>query len=473
MVSFFLSVVSGVVLSAAFAPLGWWFCLPLAVAIFLYAVTKTRRPYITAFVFGVVFNYLTLSWTGTFVGLIPTIFLVLLQSLFYVPLGLISFKRGRVSRVWLVLPVLLICDALRSIIPFGGFGWNRLSFSQAEAPYRLVASYFGDSSLSFVAILIGIAFYLFFARAQLVSVALIMLVTTFAIFTPAQATAQGSVQVLAIQGNVPQLGLDFNARAEEVFKMHVEQTNLALSEISAKPDVILWPENAVDVDPFVNKDVGRKIADLAMKADAPIIAGVVLKTPLGPQNASIMWNKSGEVASTYIKRALTPFGEYIPLRSLSEIVSPLSKNVTDFVAGNQKISHMINNVSAAPVICYELIDDVTVRSSVEKSNVILVQTNNATFANSGQSAQQLNISRIRAIENNRWLVSVSTTGVSAVVDNQGNVVDRTKQNAPDYLYASVGIVKMESVFHRLGPISGICLILISLAIYLRKRRHDV
>jgi apolipoprotein N-acyltransferase len=300
-----------------------------------------------------------------------------------------------------------------------------------------------------------------------------MLVTTFAIFTPAQASAQGSVQVLAVQGNVPQLGLDFNARAEEVFKMHVKQTNLALSKISAKPDVILWPENAVDVDPFLNKDVGKKIADLAVKADAPIIAGVVLRTPLGPQNASIMWNKSGEVASTYIKRALTPFGEYIPLRSLSEIVSPLSKNVTDFVAGNQKISHIINKVSAASVICYELIDDVTVRSSVDKSGVILVQTNNATFANSGQSAQQLNISRIRAIENNRWLVSVSTTGVSAVVDNQGNVVDRTKRNAPDYLYASVGIIEKESVFHRLGPIPGICLILISFAIYLRKRPYDV
>jgi apolipoprotein N-acyltransferase len=186
-----------------------------------------------------------------------------------------------------------------------------------------------------------------------------------------------------------------------------------------------------------------------------------------------MWNKSGEVASTYIKRALTPFGEYIPLRSLSEIVSPLSKNVTDFVAGDQKISHMINNVSAAPIICYELIDDATVRTSVDNSDVIFVQTNNATFANSGQSAQQLNISRIRAIENNRWLVSVSTTGVSAVVDNQGNVVAETKLNKPEYLNASVGIIEKESVFHRLGAISGIFIILMSLAIYLRKRVHDV
>jgi apolipoprotein N-acyltransferase len=473
MVSFFLSVVSGVILSAAFAPMGWWFCLPLAIAVFLYAVTKTRRPYVASFVFAIVFNFLTLSWTGTFVGLIPTFLLVLLQSCFYLPLGLISFKRGRVSRVWLVLPLLLVCDQLRSIFPFGGFGWNRLSFSQAGAPYRIIASYLGDSSLSFIGITLGIALYLFLARAQFNSVALIMLFTTIAIFIPVQASRQGSARILAIQGNVPKLGLDFNSRAQEVFNMHMKETTNALSKIESKPDAILWPENAVDVDPFVNQNVGKQLADLAVKTETPIIAGVVLKTPLGPQNASIMWDTSGEVASIYIKRALTPFGEYIPLRSISEMVSPLSKNVTDFIPGTEKILHKFNNARASSVICYELIDDATVRSSVAEANLILVQTNNATFANSAQGLQQLNISRIRAIENNRWLVSVSTTGVSAVVDNQGNVVAKTKLNMPDYLNASVGIIDKESVFHRLGAVSGIFLILMSLAIYLRKRLHDV
>jgi len=472
MVSFFLSAASGLILSAAFAPLSWWFCLPLAVATLLYAVTKTSSPYAAAFVFAFVFNFLTLSWTGTFVGLIPTLFLVLLQSSFYLPLGIISFKRGRVSRVWLVLPLLLACDQLRSIFPFGGFGWNRLSFSQAEAPYRIIASYLGDSSLSFVGISLGIALYLFFARAQFTSVALIMFCTTLAIFIPVQASGQGSARILAVQGNVPKLGLDFNFRAQEVFNMHIEETTIALSENEAKPDVILWPENAVDVDPFINKNVGKQLADLAVKAGTPIIAGVVLKTPLGPQNASIMWDKSGEVASIYIKRALTPFGEYIPLRSISEMVSPLSKNVTDFIPGTKKISHKFENVNASSIICYELIDDATARSSIAESNLILVQTNNATFANSAQSLQQLNISRIRAIENNRWLVSVSTTGVSAVVDNQGKVFSMTRQNFPDYLYASVGIIDKESVYHRFGPMSGIFLILLSFAIYIRKRRLD-
>lgn len=473
MVSFFLSIASGLILSAAFAPLNWWFCVPLSVAMLLYAVTKTRHPYLCSFVYALVFNYLTLAWTGTFVGLVPVIFLVVLQSFFYLPLGLVSFKRGRISRVWLVLPVLLVCDEIRSRFPFGGFGWNRLSFSQADSPYRLIASYFGDSSLSFVAILLGIALYLFLARAQFVSVALVMFSITLAIFTPAQGAGQGSARILAIQGNVPQLGLDFNSRAREVFNMHIKQTDIALSEIDSIPDAILWPENAVDVDPFVNKDVGEQISELARKSDSPIIAGVVLKTAQGPQNASIMWNKNGEVASTYIKRTLTPFGEYIPLRSLSEVISPLSKNFTDFVAGTTKVTHIFNNIKAASVICYELIDDANISSSVEGSNLLLVQTNNATFANSAQSMQQLNISRIRAIESNRWAVSVSTTGVSAIIDNHGKIISITEQNKPSYLYASVGVIDKESISHRLDQSFWIFLIFAAFVLYVRKRHYDV
>jgi len=290
---------------------------------------------------------------------------------------------------------------------------------------------------------------------------------------PAQAAGQGSARILAIQGNVPQLGLDFNSRAKEVFKMHVKQTNVALSEIDSQPDAILWPENAVDVDPFINRDVNDQIAALSISSKAPIIAGVVLKDAQGLQNASIMWNENGEVASTYIKRALTPFGEYIPLRALSEIVSPLSKNVTDFVGGEKVVTHTFGTVKASPIICYELIDDATVSTSVNGSNLMLVQTNNATFANSAQSMQQLNISRIRAIENNRWLVSVSTTGVSAVVDNLGNIVSKTKQNEASYLYESVNMIENRSIASRLDSFSWIVLVLSSLLIYYKKRSYDV
>jgi len=469
MVSLIISVIAGVILSAAFAPLSMWFAVPISVCIFLYAVTKTRHPFLNAFLFATVFNYLTLSWSGKYVGLLPVIFLVTLQSIFYLPLGFISFKRDRNSRIWLILPLILICDELRSLFPFNGFGWNRLSFSQADSPFRIIASYLGDSALSFIAISLGIALYLLCARAQLLSVATVLVGSTVVLFLPVQGTEQGSARVLAIQGNVPNVGLNFNDRAQEVFNMHMKQTEIALSQIQTKPDVVLWPENAVDVDPFVYTNVGKRLSELTKKSGAPIIVGAVLRSPNGPKNASILWNSRGETNSIYIKRTLTPFGEYVPLRSIAEFVSPLARGIKDFVPGEKAVLHKIGALSAAPIICYEIINDSNVFSNASNSNLIIVQTNNATFADSGQSRQQLNISRIRAIENNRWVVSVSTTGVSAIIDNQGNVKSITQQNTPSYLFGEAGLISEESLAHRSSNCSAVVLIGVSLGIYFRKR----
>ena len=471
MVSIFAAIIAGFVLSGAYAPLNWWFLLPVAVAIFLYSVTKTRNPFKIALIFGFVFNYLTLRWTGTYVGLIPVLFLVALQSIFYLPLGLISFKRDRYSRIWLVAPILLAADELRSVIPFGGFGWNRLSFSQADAPFSFTAAFLGNSILSFISILLGVAFYLLWARAQLLSVALILLLTSLSLFLPINKSSQGSTSILGIQGNVPQLGLEFNSRAEEVFNYHVKETEFALKSISVKPDVIVWPENSVDVDPFKYPEVGERISELARSQSIPIIVGAVLDTPIGPQNVSLMWDSYGELKSQYVKRVLTPFGEYIPFRSIASKISPFTRNVTDFVPGKAAVLHHFNKVEAAPIICYEVIDDAAVKSISKGSNLLLVQTNNATFASSAQSMQQLNISRIRAIENNRWLISVSTTGVSAIVDNLGHIKQITKQNRSAYLNSKVDLIQSLSLNSHLGIWSSVIVFLMSLALYLWKRRR--
>jgi len=470
MVSILLAILSGAVLSGAFAPLNWWFLLPIAIAIFLYAVTKTRKPFITAFIFAAVFNFLTLKWSGTYVGLVPVFFLVLLQSLFYLPLGFVSFRRNRYSRIWLILPVLLIADEVRSLIPFGGFGWNRLSFSQADSPYLSVAAFLGDSALAFLGIALGIALYLLFARAQLLSVAITAAATTLIVLLPSSALNQWSTNVLGVQGNVPRLGLDFNSRAEEVFNLHLKQTEIALQKVNEKPDLILWPENSVDIDPFVNPQVAQKIADLAKISNAPIIVGAVLKSSEGPENASVMWNTDGEVVSKYVKRTLTPFGEYIPIRSIANLVSPFTDDVVDFAAGDEITLHNVGQSQIAPIICYEIIDDSAVNSISKNANMMIVQTNNATFADSGQSMQQLNISRIRAVENNKWVVSVSTTGVSAIIDNNGKVRQITEQNEPSFVSGKVLLNSKQSFSSMLGNCSSLMLILLAIAIYLGKRR---
>jgi apolipoprotein N-acyltransferase len=473
MVSFVIAILSAVVLSGSFAPLNWWFLLPISVAMFLYAVTKTSKPFLISFVFAIVFNYLTLKWSGIYVGFIPVLFLVLLQSFFYLFLGFISYKRERYSRIWLILPLLLVADEVRSVLPFGGFGWNRLAFSQADAPYIGAAAFLADSVLALLGISLGIALYLLWARAQLLSVAIIVSITTLAILLPIPDLNQGSVNVLGIQGNVPRLGLDFNSRAREVFDLHVKQTKIVLNEITVKADLIVWPENSVDIDPFLNSSVGEKISDIARINSTPIIVGAVLKGSKGPENASIMWDEKGEMVSKYVKRSLTPFGEYMPIRSIAEVVSPLTNNVVDFTAGKEVVIHSTGETYIAPIICYEVIDDQSVNSIVKRSNVVIVQTNNATFADSAQSLQQLNITRIRAVENNRWILSVSTTGVSAIIDNKADVQEISNQNQAAYVFGKVLLNSKSSLANRLGDWSAFICIALAIAIYSGKRRRDV
>jgi apolipoprotein N-acyltransferase len=118
-----------------------------------------------------------------------------------------------------------------------------------------------------------------------------------------------------------------------------------------------------------------------------------------------------------------------------------------------------------------LINDANVNSQVNEANLILVQTNNATFADSGQSMQQLNISRVRAIEFNKWVVSVSTTGVSAIIDNQGAIRSITEQNSADYINANVALIQGDSYAQRFNGYNSLLIPAFAIGLYLRKKKY--
>jgi len=257
----------------------------------------------------------------------------------------------------------------------------------------------------------------------------------------------GNFKSLLVQGNVPQLGLDFNSRAKAVFNMHMKETERAIRE-KEEFNLIIWPENSVDVDPYRNLDVQRSLTSLNTLTSSPIVIGAVLNTGNKVENASILWDQGA--LTTYIKQHLTPFGEYIPLRSLARHFSPFVDEVQDFTPGKLDVLHKVHNAVLGPIICYELIDDSYINRISRQANLLVVQTNNATFGTSGQSEQQLSISRIRAIENHRDLVSVSTTGISAVIDSQGNIVQSTTSNQPDHLFANSKLYSGQTVANTLG-----------------------
>lgn len=452
-----LSALSGLLLSAAFEPLALWWIAPIALAIEMFALTRSERKYLSVQTFALTFNLVLLHWTSIYVGSLPWIILAIGLSIFYLPL--VAVKRLGISFFPLIF---IILEEIRNRFPFQGFGWARIAYSQADAPYAKIAAYGGAVALSAITALI--ALFLFGLTQKRLRI--LILLPLLLIFQPMHVNTNQSINALLIQGNVPELGLDFNSRATEVFYNHVKETKKALQD-NRKVDFILWPENSVDVDPFRNPEV----FDTLNSYKQPLIVGAIVGKGEEVLNTSILWTKDAQIV--YVKQHLTPFGEYIPLRSLAGKISPLVNDVRDFSPGNESVVFKIGAAKIAPVICYELLDDQILQQAAKSSNLLTVQTNSATFGDSAESSQQLQITRIRAIEHSRNVLSVSTTGYSAIIDYNGKVLQKSNMGTAQHLYATVGLITSTSPRDRYGDwalvITLIWLLLVARRAYVYRR----
>jgi apolipoprotein N-acyltransferase len=431
--------ISAFLASAAFEPIGIWFLAILGFALYLRKLRQTDRPVWHSFLFGFVLNAIVLHWSGKYVGALPWLLLSLLQALFYMPIGWI-FKRT--NSLWWAAVVLLVMEEMRSRVPFGGFGWTRIAFSQVESPALPLVALGGVLSLSAFTVLTS----LLLTRITLRNLVLLSAIFLSTNLLPTNPQGSGSLNLIAIQGNTPEVGLEFNSRAKAVFNLHRDATR---EFATGSYDAIIWPENAIDIDPRSNNEVATDIQALTTSLGAPLIAGVVQLSNGAPQNASIMYGENGQEESVYIKRGLTPFGEYMPLRKLAEIVSPMAKTVNDFAPGDGLVAHKVTGFDLGPVICYEIIKDGLVRQMAEKSDALIVQTNSATFAYTAESAQQLAITRIRAVEHSREILSVSTVGITAFIDNNGRVLSQTLENKKAFLTGRLTMNSYETLIDRL------------------------
>ncbi len=203
-----------------------------------------------------------------------------------------------------------------------------------------------------------------------------------------------------------------------------------------RPAVVIWPENSSDVDPYSDAIAAAEINQAVASIDVPIVVGAVINGP-GPnhvRNAAIVWTPQHGPTQRYIKRHLVPFGEYLPFRhEITAVTGAFSLIHKDFVPGHKPGVLQAGPVTLADVICFEVADDTVVRQAVTGGGrLISVQTNNASYeqdgesGNGGETAQQLEMARLRAVEHGRAVVVAATSGVSAVISPDGRVLARTK-----------------------------------------------
>ena len=403
-------------LVAAFEPIGIWFTAPIAFAIYLTFLRGQRFTLLYSVYFAFTANSFILFWSGAYVGVLPWIALSVLQTAYFLPVGLLAhFTRN--------LPVLitsiLIMEEVKARFPFGGFSWTRIAFSQIDSPLASIVSVGGVLSLSFATLLLS---YLLITKRKSVALVLLAMAVIPSLFSLISNSSDApSLRFTAVQGGTPSKGLDFNSRAMGVLNMHLAES---YQSVEGDEDLIIWPENAIDIDPLENTVVREKIGKLIEETGAPLLAGAVLSK--GPINAAILFKEDNQIGSMYFKRYLTPFGEYIPLRSISEFLSPYAERVNDFEPGEIFKVHSIKQSKISSIICFEIINDGIVREAAKASGLIVVHTNSATFAGTAEGDQQLAITRLRALEHHREIVSISTTGPSAIIDARGEVVDSLK-----------------------------------------------
>jgi apolipoprotein N-acyltransferase len=438
-----VAVLAGLVGAAAFPRLGIWPLAILSVAGLSWAVEgrRSRTGAWLGFAYGLGFFVPLLHWTGIYVGPAPWLILAAAEAAFMAVLGAILplVQRLPAAPFWVGCGWVLQ-EALRDRLPFGGFPWGRLAFSQENSPLRWFIAQGGAPFLTFVVAVLGgaLASVVLCIRQPLprwrLAGAIVLLVAVPMIGEVSGILSTPSVdgsrlQVAIVQGSVPDRGLAFEDRAREVLDNHVAQTLKLAAEIKAgtvvQPDLVVWPENASDVDPLVDKTAAADITRAVKAVNAPVLVGAILDGPGKDhrRNAGILWSPTTGPGAEYIKRHPVPFAEYIPLRSLAEKVSSAAKLVTqDMVAGSGNGLLTGGPVPIGDVICFEVAYDDLVQSSVSAgAQLLVVQTNNATFGHTAETYQQLAMSRLRAIETGRTVLQVSTTGVSAIIAPNGHV----------------------------------------------------
>jgi apolipoprotein N-acyltransferase len=465
----------------------WWLALP-AFAVFGWSLHGRgwKAGAGLGYLFGLGFLLPLLVWTGVEVGPGPWLALVAAEACFpaLVGAGIAATSRLPAWPLW-AAALWIAGEAARARVPFDGFPWGKVAFGQADGVFLPLAALGGTPVLGFAVVLCGFGLcevvrqaVAFRRRGMLRRPAAVVALLAVAVPLAAAGAARplvsdapedGTATVAVIQGNVPRAGLDFNAQRRAVLDYHLRETLRLAADVKAgrtpRPDLVLWPENSSDIDPFANPDARAEIDEAVKAVGAPLSVGAVVQKPDGRlYNEQVLWDPHKGPTSTYDKRQIQPFGEYIPLRGLIGAFGEgyVSMVPQDFSRGTKPGVFTMAGARVGLVTCYEAAFDWTVRSTVRAgAQLISVPSNNATFDRSEMTYQQLAMSRIRAVEHSRTVTVPVTSGVSAVIEPDGRIVSKTGMFTPASLVEKVPLRSSQTPATRLGIWPEIALLLVA------------
>jgi len=474
----FAALGSGALVAFSLPPWGWWPLACIGIAIFARitasGITRKRTQFLlgTIFAFGWFAPGMCWMWFLTPPGYVIA---VILFAAFH---GVASVVGSRSMYPLVALPLAhALAETFRFSFPFGGVPLASLAISQSASPLVGIVRIGGPLLLTFCVLQIG------FALSQLVVApkmkhlavfgAIVALVVCAGIVAPNGSDTGETRTIAAVQGGGPQGTLAINTNPRDVVERHLAATRAITS---TNLDMVIWPENVIDVADFYASAERTEIAEQAARLNAPFVVGITEDMNARYfTNAQIVVNEDGTLGDRYDKVRRVPFGEFVPLRGLLETLgAPVDRIPRDALAGSD-IAHLkVDDTTVGVVISWEVFFSGRANEGVEAGGSVLVNpTNGSSYTGTILQTQQIASSRLRAIENGRWLVQVSPTGFSAFISPTGEVFDRTGVSEQRVLERTISLRSGRTLYSNLGDLPFIVLmvaVLGSLAFIARKRR---
>ena len=505
------AIAGGLLTCLSFPPFDWWFLAFPAMALLAWVLTRAETTRAGGFgyglLFGLAFYVPLLPWISGLVGAFPWLMLALMEALFPALFGYLAVLARSLPGwpVWFAA-LWVSVEWLKSVIPFGGFPWGAIAFGQTESPLLALAQWGGAPLVSSAAVLAGFSLAALVlevvrrwnggtpviatgpAAAVVPGVCIALVLISVAVASPHLRTSGAGagddppVTVAVIQGNVPRLGLEFNAQRRAVLDNHVAQTEKLARDVregrAPQPAFVVWPENSSDIDPITNPDAAKRIATAAEAIRAPILVGTVMVAPGYSRdkpestNTAVVWDPVTGPGDRHDKKIIQPFGEYLPWRPFFRLLSSYADRAGYFVPGNGSGVVRANGLTVGVTTCWEVIFDRAARESVlNGAQFLAVPANNATF-NAAMSAQQLAFGKLRAVEHDRYVVVAGTVGISAIVAPNGSELGRTEFFEPAYLDSQIRLKSNLTPATRWGPEIQALLVLIGVAVVVVAMLHN-
>jgi apolipoprotein N-acyltransferase len=478
------AIFAGGAVPFAFAPYNYYFITIISLTILFHLWSETeseRETFILGYLFGFSMFAIGVSWLHISINLFGgmniigayffTYLLIAFISLYPALCGYLAARFFKDFYIIAIPALWLLTEWCRGWV-LTGFPWLNIGTSQTDSIFVSAAPIIGDYGLSYVICLIAILITTLIKgslKQRLTSSVIIITLTIFSYMLSEinWTTENGKeLQVTLIQGAIPQ-----KIKWKPEYREKTYEIYSGLSESFWSSDLIIWPETAIPsyyhlADDFINRISQNK------QADTLFMSGIVNKD----QSANKYFNSIlliDDKHQFYNKHHLVPFGEYLPFKPLLDrLLRFLKIPMSDFSAGDitQKILKTDNAVFGMN-ICYEDAYGTEVRQALPDANILINVSNDAWFGDSMAPHQHLQIARMRAIENGRYLLRSTNTGISAVIDNKGKIIARSPQFEPHALHSVAKLFVGITPYSRHGNtlIIGFCFFILLLGFNLQRK----